>query len=76
MVTKNHIVPLIGGPLCGQSMTIEGIKLPNDLPMYYDGSFYFYDLIINPLENYTEIYYKYNNDSIEKNFQATVDNSR
>lgn len=61
---KSHIVPLIGGPLCGESMTIDGIFLPNNLPMHYEGKFYIYLLQINPKENHTEVYYQYNNESV------------
>jgi hypothetical protein len=57
----NHAVPLMGGPLCGESMTIEGYSLPKNLPMFYDKHFYVY--VLNVIENQDsfEVFYRFSN---------------
>lgn len=71
MSDHNHMVPLIGGPLCGESMTIQGTNLPNSLPMYYENKFYTYNLNIIEKSNYTEIFYEFANE-----IQEVVDKRR
>lgn len=57
----NHIVPLIGGPFCGQSISLEGVSLPHSLPMFLEGKFYMYALKIEEREAWTSVYYEYTN---------------
>jgi hypothetical protein len=63
----NHMVPLVGGPLCGNSMTLEGASLPNSVPMYHEGKFYTYELIIEQKDYWTCVYYNYSNENQEAN---------
>lgn len=71
MPDHNHMVPLIGGPLCGESMTIQGTNLPNSLPMYYENKFYTYNLSIIEKSDYTEVFYEFSNE-----IQEVVDKRR
>lgn len=68
----NHIVPLIGGPHCGESITLEGISLPNTLPMFFEKEFYIYNLKIEPKEEWTSVYYEYSNTKAEINSTTNV----
>lgn len=71
MVDKNdhdHAVPLVNGPLDGNSVTIKGVKLYNSLPMYFYGDFYIYELVIENYEDYSNVYYIYSN----QNFKPTI----
>jgi hypothetical protein len=61
----NHMIPLIGGPCCGESITLEGVSLPNRLPMFFEGQFYIYNLEIEPREDWTSVYYQYSNSIME-----------
>lgn len=63
----NHIVPIVGGPLCGNSMTMEGISLPNSVPMFYEGKFYNYELTVEQKDYWTCVYYQYSNETQEIN---------
>lgn len=59
--SHNHVVPLVAGPLCGEYISVNGISLPNELPMHYENKFYLYKLIVNQKENKTEVFYQYAN---------------
>jgi hypothetical protein len=58
----NHAVPLVGGPLCGESMTIDGCSLPKNLPMFYENKFYMYELNVDECENYVSVFYHFSNE--------------
>jgi hypothetical protein len=61
----NTIISLVGGPLCGESVTMEGNRVPNSIPMFSEGKFYTYNLIFNQEEDWTSIYYEYSNEIME-----------
>jgi hypothetical protein len=63
--TPNTIINLVGGPLCGESVTMEGNRVPNSIPMFSEGKFYTYNLIFNQEEDWTSIYYEYSNEVME-----------
>lgn len=58
----NHIIPLVGGPLCGDSITLKGLSIPNSVPMFYQKKFYTYVLCIEYKNDWTDVYYKHNNE--------------
>lgn len=55
----DHAVPIIGGPLCGQSITMQGHKLPKKIPMFYEGCFHEYQLIVVEQEYCWSVYYEF-----------------
>jgi hypothetical protein len=61
----NTVISLIGGPLCGESVTMKGNRTPNSIPMFSEGKFYTYNLILNQEEDWTSIYYEYSNEVME-----------
>lgn len=63
----NHMVPLVGGPLCGTSITLEGASLPHSLPMFHEGIFYIYKLTIEEREYSTSVFYEYANETQKVN---------
>jgi hypothetical protein len=63
----NTIIPLVGGPLCGNSITAKDGRIPSIVPMFYDKKFYNYRLIIEEGEFWTNIYYQYTNEVLEVN---------
>jgi hypothetical protein len=63
----NTIVPLVGGPLCGNSLTARDGRIPSSIPMFYEGRLYTYELIIEQGESWINIHYKYTNDILEVN---------
>jgi hypothetical protein len=63
----NTIISLVGGPLCGNSLTAKDGRIPSSVPMFYEGKFYNYELIIEQDEFWTNIHYKYTNEVLEVN---------
>jgi hypothetical protein len=61
----NTIISLVGGPLCGNSLTTKDGRIPSVVPMFHEGKFYNYELIIEQGEFWTNIHYQYTNDVIE-----------
>jgi len=61
----NTIISLVGGPLCGESVTMKGNRVPNSIPMFSEGKFYTYNLILNQEEDWASIYYEYSNEVME-----------
>ena len=59
------MIPLIGGPLCGDSITMKKGRMPNVLPMYHENKCHIYDLIIKQSEHWTDIHYLYSNETID-----------
>lgn len=57
----DHVVPLIGGPLCGDSVTLSGKILPHTLPMIFERKLCYYSLVVNEKIDSTEVYYEYYN---------------
>lgn len=57
----DHVVPLVGGPLCGDSVTLHGKILRHTIPMVFERKLYYYRLVVNELSESTEIYYEYYN---------------
>lgn len=58
----NHAVPLIGGSLCGESVTMEGSSLPKNIPMFYENKFYNYHLSVFENEHSYEVFYQFTNE--------------
>lgn len=65
MEEHNHVVPLVGGPLCGESMSIRGCRLPDRIPMHHDGRFYTYNLIVEQQDGWWKICYEFDGE-VEK----------
>lgn len=57
----NHVIPLVGGPRCGDSISTIGTYLLNTIPVPYEGICYVYELQIEQEEYGAHVYYKYNN---------------
>ena len=56
----DHIIPLIGGPLCGDSVTLKGKTLYHTIPMVTDNKeIVYYNLVIKQYEDRTDVYYSY-----------------
>jgi len=54
-----HAVPIVGGPLDGDSATSDGSVLLKVLPMWHDGKFYEYELcVVENKYSYT-VYYEF-----------------
>ena len=58
------MIPLNGGPYCGDSITMKNGRMPNNLPMYYEEKCYMYNLEIDQDENWTNINYKFSNEIV------------
>ena len=63
----NTIISLIGGPLCGNILTSKDGRIPSTVPMFHEGKFYNYELIIEQGEFWTNIHYQYTNEVLEVN---------
>jgi hypothetical protein len=63
----NTIISLVGGPLCGNSLTAKDGRIPSVVPMFHEGKFYNYELIIEQGEFWTNIHYQYTNEVLEVN---------
>jgi hypothetical protein len=63
----NTTISLVGGPLCGNSITTKDGRIPCVVPMFYEGKFYNYDLVIEQSEFWTNIHYQYTNEILEVN---------
>jgi len=57
----NHVVPLVGGPKCGDSVSTIGAYLINTIPVLHEKVCYFYELQIEQGELGASVYYQYNN---------------
>jgi hypothetical protein len=66
-MNKDHdtVIPLVGGPLCGNSLTTKDGRIPCLVPMFHDGKFHNYKLIIEQNEFWTNIQYQYTNEVLE-----------
>jgi hypothetical protein len=65
----NTIIPLVGGPLCGESLTMKDGRIPNSVPVFNKGKFYVYDLFLEQSEDWTTMYYQYSNEVLEANYR-------
>jgi len=63
----NTIISLVGGPLCGESLTMKDGRIPNSVPVFSKGKFYVYNLFIEQTEDWTTLYYEYGNEILETN---------
>jgi hypothetical protein len=63
----NTIISLVGGPLCGESLTMKDDRIPNSVPVFNKGKFYVYNLFLEQTEDWTTLYYKYGNEILETN---------
>ena len=63
----NTIISLVGGPLCGESLTMKDGRIPNSVPVSNKGKFYVYNLFIEQTEDWTTLYYEYGNEILETN---------
>lgn len=57
----SYSIPLIGGPLCGDTMKLYGKTLPHTISIVFKHQLYYYSLIINELNQSTEVYYEFHN---------------
>ena len=62
MQQLNCTIPINGGPMCGESLAVKDGKIPNHLPLFFEGKFYSYNLIIESIGNWTNIRYQYSNE--------------
>ena len=67
MEDPNTLISLVGGPLCGEKIAIRESRAPNNIPMFNNGKFYNYDLVIEQGEFWTNIHYQYTNEIMEVN---------
>jgi hypothetical protein len=67
MQKHNSAIPINGGPLCGESLTLKDGRLPNSVPLFFENKFYIYELVLEQSENWTNICYKYSNKIMEAN---------
>jgi len=65
----NTIIPLVGGPLCGESLTMKDGRIPNSVPVFNKGKFYVYNLFLEQSEDWTTMYYQYSNEVLEANYR-------
>jgi hypothetical protein len=63
----NTMIPLVGGPSCGESLTMKGGRMPNIVPVFSNGKFYVYNLFLEQTEDWTTMYYEYSNKTMEVN---------
>jgi len=63
----NTIIPLVGGPLCGESLTMKDGRISNSVPVFNKGKFYIYNLFVEQTEDWTTMYYEYANKIMEIN---------
>jgi len=63
----NTIIPLVGGPLCGESLTMKDGRISNSIPVFNQGKFYIYNLFVEQTEDWTTVYYEYANKIMEVN---------
>ena len=63
----NTIIPLIGGPLCGESLTMKDGRISNSVPVFHNGKFYIYNLFVEQTQDWTTMYYEYSNEVVEIN---------
>jgi hypothetical protein len=62
MQKYNCTIPVTGGPMCGESLAVKDGRIPNHLPLFFEGKFYSYNLVIESTEDWTNIYYQYSNE--------------
>ncbi len=67
MEEHNCIIPINGGPLCGESLTAKDGRIPNSVPLFFENKFYLYDLFIESSGDWTNISYEYSNQTMEIN---------
>ena len=63
----NTMISLVGGPLCGESLTMKGGRIPNSVPVFKDGKFYLYSLFLQQSEDWTKLHYEYSNEIMDVN---------
>ena len=61
------MISLVGGPLCGESLTMKGGRIPNSVPVFKDGKFYLYSLFLQQSEDWTNLHYEYSNEIMDVN---------
>jgi hypothetical protein len=61
----NTVISLVGGPLCGTSLTMKEGRLPNSVPVFNNGKFYVYNLFLEQGKDWTTLHYEYSNEIIE-----------
>jgi hypothetical protein len=64
-MNHNTTISLIGGPLCGESLTMKDGRVPNSVPVFNNGKFYVYNLFLEQAEDWTTLHYKYANEVLE-----------
>jgi len=67
MREHNCAIPINGGPLCGESLTVKDGRIPNFVPLFFDNKFYMYELVVEQSEDWTNIQYKYSNEVLGVN---------
>ena len=60
----NTLIPLVGGPVCGQSMQSSDGRLPNTFPVFFEDQFHQYSLVVEKGEDWTDVYYQSDNSKI------------
>jgi hypothetical protein len=70
----NTVIPLIGGPLDGESITMMDGRLPNDVPLFFEKEFYHYRLFVEQSDDWTNIMYKYANQKVPLNSEQYESN--
>jgi hypothetical protein len=53
---------MVGGPLCGESLTMKDGRMPNSVPVFNEGKFYVYRLVMEQSEDWTNLHYQYSNE--------------
>jgi hypothetical protein len=62
----NIAIPLVGGPLDGESVTMMDGRLPKEVPLFFEKEFYKYSLVIESSEDWTNIMYRYTNQKFQR----------
>ena len=62
LLDHDHAIPLIGGPLCGESVTMKGCYVPKKIPLFHNDKFYNYELVVNEHEYSYEVFYEFTNE--------------
>jgi hypothetical protein len=58
---------MVGGPLCGESLTMKDGRMPNSVPVFDKGKFYVYNLVMQQSEDWTTLHYQYSNEILPRN---------
>ena len=58
-------IPLVGGPFCGECLTMRDGCLTNKVPLYHEYKFHVYELVLEQFNNWTRISYKFTGEILE-----------